>query len=441
MAFLHAMGVPGKDPLAPLTVSDARLEDLLGRNQVGKEAIADQVGSDLLTRTALQALATGVTVVARQGPTILKTPLRVVRSGSLVSWYLAQLTSDRSPLTAMVVGLAVGLGLAGAAADLFTTNGIGALGLVCWLLLLGVTLVGLMRSPFFTLPVLALGVLPGLSWRLGSRAPDWWSGPWVHAPRWVAVTGFVAAFASIAMVRQFSWLNRQIGAVRTERQRLTELPARRTVRHRALAVSGAMAALLVANAVLGWLGGSLLGASATGLAIRTAAALVVVVVLVRAVDRESTSTGQFDAAGVSSPLVRRVVAGLVAAAALAGPLFVDDGGRLVAAIGAAALTEVMFRGVLFGFAMRTGQRWVPWLTVSLAFGLWHLPSALAFANDHADWTTGYRIVACAGAVLGLAFGSRFVLEPLRLRTRSIIGPLLVHVAAVTAALVAGFPHV
>jgi membrane protease YdiL (CAAX protease family) len=98
----------------------------------------------------------------------------------------------------------------------------------------------------------------------------------------------------------------------------------------------------------------------------------------------------------------------------------------------ALVEELVFRGVILGLGLREGDRRRALLVSSVAFGLWHIGSALHPARQAATVAAvGHERAARPAVVLGdvvattiggLGFGW------LRLRSASIVAPTLAHAA-------------
>jgi len=121
----------------------------------------------------------------------------------------------------------------------------------------------------------------------------------------------------------------------------------------------------------------------------------------------------------------------------------DERGRITAAqlvhellVSVVLLTaipeEFAFRGVLLGSG---AALWGPRrgaLVVSALFGLWHVQPTLATMGDNpaiggATASPGGRLLVVAGAV-GVTFVAGLLFAWLRLRSRSLLAPVLAHVA-------------
>jgi membrane protease YdiL (CAAX protease family) len=135
-----------------------------------------------------------------------------------------------------------------------------------------------------------------------------------------------------------------------------------------------------------------------------------------------------------------VLAALLVAAAL--PLtrvFLDDArgeidaGQLAYELGVnvALLTavseEFAFRGVLLGSAVRLWGTWRGALATSLVFGLWHVQPTLDTMDASPVARGGNAVLVVLGAV-AVTFAAGLAFAWLRLRSRSLIAPLMAHVA-------------
>jgi uncharacterized protein len=90
--------------------------------------------------------------------------------------------------------------------------------------------------------------------------------------------------------------------------------------------------------------------------------------------------------------------------------------------------EFAFRGVLLGSAV---QLWGPWratLVTSLLFGLWHVQPTLDTMGDNPAVRGDNPVLVVLGAV-AVTFVAGLAFAWLRLRSRSLIAPLIAHVAA------------
>jgi membrane protease YdiL (CAAX protease family) len=100
------------------------------------------------------------------------------------------------------------------------------------------------------------------------------------------------------------------------------------------------------------------------------------------------------------------------------PLVAGDAGRaLTTALVIGFGEEYLFRGLLLVLAIRARLTAVGYLAVGLSFGAWHLPDA----SDEGAVAMGVTFVAMTAV-------SQLVLVPLRLRSRTLAGPALLHAA-------------
>jgi membrane protease YdiL (CAAX protease family) len=105
---------------------------------------------------------------------------------------------------------------------------------------------------------------------------------------------------------------------------------------------------------------------------------------------------------------------------------------VVIPLGTALFEEVIFRGVLLGALLRVTTPVVAAVVSAVVFGFWHLPSALHDAR-------GESFAETVGVVVGtIAFttAAGLLFAWLRLRSRSLLAPLLAHTAANSVAYVA-----
>jgi membrane protease YdiL (CAAX protease family) len=93
-------------------------------------------------------------------------------------------------------------------------------------------------------------------------------------------------------------------------------------------------------------------------------------------------------------------------------------------LGTVLFEETIFRGVLLGMLLRDESRRRALLVSSVLFGLWHLPPALTDAS-------GKSLVNTLGIVLGTMAVTTFAgvaFAWLRLRSGSLVAPILGHIA-------------
>jgi uncharacterized protein len=135
---------------------------------------------------------------------------------------------------------------------------------------------------------------------------------------------------------------------------------------------------------------------------------------------------------------------LVAAAIPATNGFLHDsraqiaGGRLLYELGVSIVLltaiseEFAFRGVLLGSALRLWGPWRASLITSALFGLWHIAPTLHTMSDNSAVRgiaagAGGRVLLVLGSI-AVTFVAGLVFCWLRLRSRSLIAPIMAHVA-------------
>lgn len=101
--------------------------------------------------------------------------------------------------------------------------------------------------------------------------------------------------------------------------------------------------------------------------------------------------------------------------------------------------ELLFRGVLQGATVRRWGRWRGLVVASLLFGLWHVLPTLSTAGGNAEFAKADasilgKLVLVAGAV-GATSVAGAVFGWLRLRSGSILAPMLAHLSTNGVALV------
>lgn len=107
-------------------------------------------------------------------------------------------------------------------------------------------------------------------------------------------------------------------------------------------------------------------------------------------------------------------------------------------LGTAVLEEFAFRGVLLGLLARTGPTKTAVGVSSLLFGLWHIrPTLGALAtNDLAE--SAWAQVGAVTAAVALTTVGGLLFCALRLASRSLVAPLIVHAATNSAAIAAAY---
>ena len=115
-----------------------------------------------------------------------------------------------------------------------------------------------------------------------------------------------------------------------------------------------------------------------------------------------------------------------------------SGGRLLYEIGVpivlltAIPEEFAFRGVLLGSALRLWGPWRASLVTSALFGLWHIAPTLHTMSDNRavrglSATAGGQVLLVLGSI-AVTFVAGLVFCWLRLRSRSLIAPVMAHIA-------------
>jgi len=115
-----------------------------------------------------------------------------------------------------------------------------------------------------------------------------------------------------------------------------------------------------------------------------------------------------------------------------------SGGRLLYELGVSIVLltaipeEFAFRGVLLGSALRLWGPWRASVITSLLFGLWHIEPTLGTMRDnHAtaglSASIGGQVLVVLGAI-AVTFVAGLVFCWLRLRSKSLIAPVMAHAA-------------
>jgi uncharacterized protein len=125
-----------------------------------------------------------------------------------------------------------------------------------------------------------------------------------------------------------------------------------------------------------------------------------------------------------------------------------DGGRLLYQLGVSIVLltavpeEFAFRGVLLGSGLRLWGPWRASLITSALFGLWHIaPTLHTMSDNHVFRGEAAGVAGQVLLVLGsiaVTFVAGLVFCWLRLRSRSLIAPVLAHVATNGLALTAAW---
>jgi membrane protease YdiL (CAAX protease family) len=88
--------------------------------------------------------------------------------------------------------------------------------------------------------------------------------------------------------------------------------------------------------------------------------------------------------------------------------------------------EVLFRGVAFGLALRRSL-FAALVISSIGFGFWHLPDAVVTVSKE-DWAWEADALYLAGTAVSMTLVGLLVFGPLRLLSRVVWGPVLMHTA-------------
>jgi membrane protease YdiL (CAAX protease family) len=97
---------------------------------------------------------------------------------------------------------------------------------------------------------------------------------------------------------------------------------------------------------------------------------------------------------------------------------------VVIPIGTVLLEELAFRGVLLGLLRRLTSTTTAVVAAAVLFGLWHVPTAW---NTSSASSSATRLGAVAGTVVATTLAG-FAFCFLRLRSRSLLAPMLAHIA-------------
>jgi membrane protease YdiL (CAAX protease family) len=87
--------------------------------------------------------------------------------------------------------------------------------------------------------------------------------------------------------------------------------------------------------------------------------------------------------------------------------------------------EVIFRGVLLGALLRITTRVRAVIYCSIVFGLWHIPPALSDAKGKEF----FAAVGIVGGTIAFTTAAGILFSWLRLRSGSLLAPIMAHVAA------------
>ena len=214
----------GVDPEERPRFSDEALAKLLKAERIGEERFGDELGSDLATRTSVQALATTATVVHRGSPKLLRGAISAIRFITLLAWGLTRTAASRSTIVNAIGAVLFGAGLVVVAVDLFTDTNLSVLVFPAWIAFGAGLLIALTRAPFISLPLVALVVIPKAIVELPTKPWSWWGkeAPWLGSEGWdwLPAAGFVLAGLIIGTIRTPGWF---VGLRRRIRDRILEL--------------------------------------------------------------------------------------------------------------------------------------------------------------------------------------------------------------------------
>jgi membrane protease YdiL (CAAX protease family) len=115
-----------------------------------------------------------------------------------------------------------------------------------------------------------------------------------------------------------------------------------------------------------------------------------------------------------------------------------SGGRLAYELGVSVLLltaipeEFAFRGVLLGSALRMWGPWRASVVTSALFGLWHIAPTLGTMSDNHEFrgaaaSVAGQVLLVLGAI-AVTFAAGLVFCWLRLKSRSLIAPVMAHAA-------------
>ena len=101
---------------------------------------------------------------------------------------------------------------------------------------------------------------------------------------------------------------------------------------------------------------------------------------------------------------------------------------IVIPLGTAFLEEIVFRGVLLAVCARRMTVWRAAWASSVVFGLWHIAPTISSARTNATTDT-ISAVGLAALVVGMVLamtGAGMVFSWLRIRSRSLVAPFVLH---------------
>jgi membrane protease YdiL (CAAX protease family) len=95
-------------------------------------------------------------------------------------------------------------------------------------------------------------------------------------------------------------------------------------------------------------------------------------------------------------------------------------------LGTALVEEMLFRGVLFAEWRQEASARAASLWSSAFFGLWHVGPTLVLYERNTLATRTHVLLVVAGLVVATFLGGALVLCPLRIKSRGLIAPILLH---------------
>jgi hypothetical protein len=195
-------------PPAPAPDRVATARNLLGLNRIGTETIAEQSGSDLLTRISITALATGATVVRDAGPKLLKTPVAAVRFVALLAWGMSKGTFG-GPTGRTLTGMTFGIGATLVAIRIGLGISLGPVTTLGIALFIAGALLAFARTPYILVPLLLFMAVPLVLTQLPATTPTWWPGHVAYVSlahhTYVPVITFLVGAIVIGVMRRPSW--------------------------------------------------------------------------------------------------------------------------------------------------------------------------------------------------------------------------------------------
>lgn len=101
---------------------------------------------------------------------------------------------------------------------------------------------------------------------------------------------------------------------------------------------------------------------------------------------------------------------------------------IVIPLGTALLEEIVFRGVLLAVIARRTTPWRAAVWSSIAFGLWHIAPTISTArgNDVTDSASALGVAALVVGMVVAMTGAGLVFCWLRIRSRSLVAPFVLH---------------